>query len=316
MRLDVLLRRLAACPVPAIPLVTIVLVLLMVLTASPLAADEDLRVKSVRVSVEPEYDEPRVLVVQQGTLAGSSFPKEVSFNLPLGVEVTEVCGLKKPQDEHLCQLYETRVEGDSTVLTYKLPVPDFYFEFYYNPVQGVGSREITFSYLPSYPTDNLQVDVQQPLRSSGFAIVPSSGQVSSDGQGFKYYQLSFSGLVPQKPVDVKIFYQKSDDRPSVPKKTGSTTGNPEDRTGLIAVAIGGAGALGFFGYLVVRRRPETVHVRAGRGSAQPVMETRRSAPARPRDRGTAVAFCSKCGVPLHGDETFCSSCGQRIRRPV
>ncbi|MDP2935825.1 MAG: zinc ribbon domain-containing protein [Dehalococcoidia bacterium] len=318
MKTNALFRKLIVRPLAAIPLLALALGLAGAMAVSPLAADEDMRIKSAEVRVEPEYDEPRVLVVNQGTFVGDSFPKEVSFYLPKGVEVTEVCGLKKPQDEHLCQLYETRLEGDATVLTYKLPVPDYYFEYYYNPIQGTGDRAIDFSYRPSYPTDNLQVHVQQPLRSTGFAISPSSSQVTSDGQGFKFYQYNFSDLSPQKPVDLKITYQKSDDRPSVAKqKTGNTsTGGTEDRTGLIALGIGGAGALGFFAYLAVRRRPEAVQVVSRRGNIQPAAAGRRSGagPARGKGRGADPAFCSKCGVPLQGDENFCSGCGQRVRR--
>ncbi len=321
-------QRLLARPLAYIPLIALVLGLASAVTISPLSADEEARITSAYVTVEPEYDDPRVLVISQGTFAGDSFPKDVSFYLPLGVEVTEVCGLKKPQDEHLCQLYETKIEGNTTVLSYRLPVPDYYFEFYYNPIQGTGNREIAYSFVPFYPTDNLQVAVQQPLRSTGFTISPSSSKVNSDSQGFKYYQYNFSGLAIQKPVDLKISYQKSDDRPSVQKQKQASGGggSPDDKTGLVALGIGGAGALGFLGYLAVRRRPETVQVSPRRtGFATPPATRRNNATAsgggRPSQAhakrgGAAPAFCSKCGVALEGDENFCPGCGQPVRRPA
>src|SRR3989304_2886585 len=183
-------QKLIIKPLAAMPLLALALALAGAMFVSPLLADAEMRIQSAEVGGEPEYDEPRVLVVNQGTFTGSSFPKEVSFYLPKGVEVTEVCGLKKPQDEHLCQLFETRPEGDSVVMTYNLPVPDFYFEYYYNPIQGTGDRVVLFSYNSAYPMDDLQVDVQQPLRATAFALSPSTSQVTSDSQGFKYYQYS------------------------------------------------------------------------------------------------------------------------------
>ncbi len=322
------LRTLGRKAAVALPLLALVFGLATALTSSPAGADGDLRIKTAHITVEPEYDEPRVLVIEQGTFASTNFPAQVSFNLPADAEATEVCGLKQPGDEHLCQLFETSVQGNNVVLTYKLPVPDYYFEYYYNPVQGAGDRQIGFTYQPSYPIDGLQVSVQQPLRSTGFTLSPNATQTSSDGQGFKYYQLNFSNLEPQEPVDMKIAYQKSDDKPSVAKKNPSSSGggNPDDKTGLVALGIGGAGALGFLGYLAVRRRPETVQVsprRTGFATAPP--SRRANAPAstggRPsqsrakRVGAAAPSFCSKCGASLDGDENFCSGCGQRVRRP-
>ncbi|MDO8691106.1 MAG: zinc ribbon domain-containing protein [Dehalococcoidia bacterium] len=312
----------------ALPLLALVFGLATALTSSPLSAEGDLRIKNAHVSVEPEYDEPRVLVIEQGTFASNSFPAQVSFNLPAGAEATEVCGLGQPGDEHLCQLYETRVEGNTVVLTYKLPVPDYYFEYYYNPIQGAGDRQVAFSYQPYYPIDSLQVAVQQPLRSNGFTLSPTTSQSNTDSQGFKFYQYSFNNVESQKPVDLKIAYQKSDDKPSVPKKNPSSTGggNPDDKTGLVALGIGGAGVLGFLGFLAVRRRPEAVQVSPRRtGFATATAASRRpdtsatpvSRPSqsRAKGRGAVPAFCSKCGVALDGDETFCSGCGQRVKRP-
>ncbi|MDP2660758.1 MAG: zinc ribbon domain-containing protein [Dehalococcoidia bacterium] len=323
-----LLRIIGLKVTAAVPLLALVFGLATALASAPLSAEGDLRIKNAHVSVEPEYDEPRVLVIEQGTFAGNSFPAQVSFNLPAGAEPTEVCGLGQPGDEHLCQLYETRLDGSTVVLTYKLPVPDYYFEYYYNPVQGAGDRQVAFSYQPYYPIDSLQVAVQQPLRSNGFTLSPTTSQSSTDSQGFKYYQYSFNNLESQKPVDLKIAYQKSDDRPSVPKKNPSSTsgGNPDDKTGLVAMGIGGAGVLGFLGYMVVRRRPEAAQVsprRTGFATA-PAAPRRPDASATPASRPSqsrakgrvaAPAFCSKCGVALDGDETFCSGCGQRVKRP-
>lgn len=303
-------------PLAATALMVLVVIFAVDRYTFPLAAQENLRIKSMQVSVQPEHDDPRVLVIQQGEIGGGAFPQEVNFYLPKVVEVTEVCGLKKPADEHLCQLYQTRPEGDATVLTYKLPVPNFYFEFYYNPVQGLGERAIDFNFRSFYPVDDLKMDVQQPLRSTGFVLTPASSQVSTDGQGFKYYHYSFSTLSPQTPVGLKIAYQKEDERPSVPKRNAGSTGveGIDSRTGLIALAVGGAGVLGFFGYLAVRRRPASAPVARQRSNVPMSGGGRGSGPARPKGKGAVAAFCVNCGTPLQEGGSFCASCGSRVRR--
>lgn len=285
---------------------------LSMLLVRPVAADETLSINKLKVQVMPEYDEPRVLVIYQGEFDGpADFNKKVSFKLPKDADVAEVCGLKKPNDEHLCQLYETTRADDGLILTYNLPVRDFYFEFYYNPVQGAGERNIDFNFVGTYKTESLELEVQQPLRSSDFKLQPEAQQVS-DAQGFKHYTYSFQKVEPEKPVLLKMSYSKQDSNPSVAKvKQGAapaSTGGLE--IGTVGLVVGVVAVLGVAVVFMVRKRsplaPEpaishTYVTNGGRGRANP------------RASGTSVRFCTSCGASVGSGDSFCRSCGKKIR---
>ena len=288
---------------------------LVLLGAGPAAAEPGgLRISDLRISVWPEYDEPRVLVMYEGKLGpGISLPQKISFRVPRGSEISETCGLKKPNDEHLCQLYETAAEGDWTVVSYEVPVPDFFVQIYYNPVSGAGQRAFDFGFAPTYPVDNLQLEIQQPARSSDFALTPTTQNTAADQQGLKYYRYDFKDLPVDKVVGAKITYTKADARPSVNKppeqQAGATSSAVSDASRftwiIVAVAMVGAIALVLVRQrLRVRPEPGSAMVwqTAGPGSGSGTA-TRES----PRPR----AFCTHCGHRLRPGDHFCAECGVR-----
>ncbi|MBI2954549.1 MAG: zinc ribbon domain-containing protein [Chloroflexi bacterium] len=303
-----------------------VLTAMSMLSARPVAAEETLSINKMKVEIMPEYDEPRVLVISQGDFNGpTDFNKKVSFKLPKDADVTEVCGLKKPNDEHLCQLYETTKVDDGLIVTFNLPVRDFYFEFYYNPVQGAGERNIDFNFFGAYKIESLALEVQQPARSSDFKLQPEAQQVS-DAQGGKHYTYSFQKVEPDKPIALKMSYSKQDANPSVPKvKQGTapvSTGGPE--MGTMGLVVGIVGVLGIAVVLMVRKRspfaPEpaasyTYVANAGRGRAtsRTTSPTPRASGPTPQVSGGTARFCPNCGASVGPGDSFCHSCGKKMR---
>ena len=75
--------------------------------------------------------DPRVLVMYEGEFnVDTPFPQPVAFPVPLGSEINQVCALQPPNDEHLCQLYETLTEPDNLLVVYTLPIPTYFLEYY------------------------------------------------------------------------------------------------------------------------------------------------------------------------------------------
>lgn len=272
------------------------------------AESASLALKNIKVSVWPEYDEPKVLVTYEGEFGGATFPQEVQFRLPAGAEAAQVCALKKPADEHICQLYQIKPEGDGLLLTYTLPIPTFFVEFYYYPLQGAGPRDIDFSFRPLYPVESLELEVQEPLRAAEFRLAPPSSTVSSDGQGFRYYHYQYSNLPSEQPVQVKIAYSKADANPSVAKRQpgGAAPGGLGYGLGL-PLALGGAVVLAVLAAWVLGHRAR------GRVSVPQAAPAWRGAGTGPEKK--AGVFCTQCGQALRREDNFCPRCGRKARRP-
>lgn len=289
------------------------------------AEESGLRVAQMKLSVWPEYDEPRVLAIYDGELTDKTgYPKKVSFRVPKGAEVSQVCGLSD-KGEHLCQLYEVKEEADYKVVTYELPVPHFFMEYYFNPVGSEALRDIAYDFSSVYPVDKLDIEVQQPLRSSDFAMTPLTTSTSSDNQGFKYSLLNYGRINADQKVDLKISYSKQDSRPSVPKKQqGAPAGGGVDTSNLNMWALlGGSALLGLMAYYVISRRPgRLIPQSAGYGGkaggqgnySKTVVYSRPAGRSKGGSKAQGAAqFCTGCGNPIEAGDRFCARCGKRAK---
>ncbi|MHB1006014.1 MAG: zinc ribbon domain-containing protein [Chloroflexota bacterium] len=299
--------------------------LLAVMAVGPVAAaNEQPTAKRMKVSVWPEYDEPRVLVIYEGEFADSgSFPRKVSFRLPAGADINQVCALKTT-GEHLCQLYETEKDATGATITYDLPIPTFFLEFYYNPIQGAGQRSIPYEFTPLSPIDTLTLEVQQPARATNFVLTPQASSTQSDTGGLKYHLTDYTKVAPNSTIKATVTYGKPDDKPSTEKKEPQQSGAGPSRAdsfgsmGMI-FGFGAVAVVGVVGFSAYNRRwrhplPAPAHGTLARPSAAP-----RALPgpvARDGDkRGKGiVSFCASCGEHVGPTVRFCPYCGEPVAR--
>lgn len=298
-------------------LASVALAMALLVAAPAGAAPEQPAAKRMKVSVWPEYDEPRVLVIYEGEFAdGGSFPRKVSFRLPAGAEVSQVCALK-PGGEHLCQLYEIARDENGSTLTYELPIPTFFLEFYYNPVEGAGERSIPYEFTPLSAVDSLQIEVQQPARATDFALDPPTSSVQSDGVGLKYFLYDFGRAAAGVPVKVGIRYAKPDANPSTEKRLPAPAAGAggDGSFAVVWVVIGvGVVAVGIIvGYSLYSRRPTRPRYERAHGGGRPLAPSQVPASSRGKPKG-GIRFCSTCGDSVGPGARFCASCGEPVRR--
>lgn len=302
------------------------------------ASDQAPTIKTMRLSLWPEYDDPRVLVIYQGEFADAgSFPQKVQFPTPVGAEINQVCALQQPGNEHLCQLYDTVAGEDNTLgISYTLPIPTYFLEYYWDGVKGAPDKSFSFKYVSPYAVEKLFVEVQQPLKATNFKLDQTYASMTSDSLGMKYYNYTFTNVTPGQVISLDAAYTKEDNKPSV-KKQGATGGTGSVNTTAL-VGIGAAALVVFvIGFVAFKRKPARAPVRASqarRAEAMRRAEARRApAPEPPRQQRSAPppstpkqgaaapqapqggSFCGKCGTQLHPGDAFCHACGQKARRP-
>lgn len=319
----------------------VALVVMLAAMTVPAQAAE-LKATQMKVSVWPEYDDPRVLVIYQGDLDPSvQLPVDVTYNIPKGAEIGMACEVDSGGG-HACKPYTLVDKGDYQALTYKVEAEHkIFFEYYYDAfAAGTEARAFDFVLRPGLAAATTTIEVQEPLRSTGFTLDPALSEVTTDSEGLKYHLQDFSALPVDDPFTVKVAYSKTDANPSVQKASNdsaqpgqaSAAGSGGNNNALfIVLAVLAFGTLVFGGYKAFR--PATAS--SNRGNRSSASRPARSRTPRgrgveggppPRDRsgsktdGTSKRggvgtdskskFCVSCGTQLHREDRFCSECGE------
>lgn len=187
-------------------------------------AEDGLSIGRMRVMIWPEYDDPSVLVVYDGRFTGDSkFPTTTDFFIPKGAIINDVCSLS-PGGQHFCQLYDIK-EGDKyDTVHLSLPFSNFYLSFHLAPIDlETAERRIEYVIKANHPIGSMEVDIQQPLRSSTFAISPSGGK-EHNKKDFNHFTYTLENIPKGEDRIFKIGYVKKTKEPSVDVKFASMTG--------------------------------------------------------------------------------------------
>jgi len=247
---------------------------LLTFSAPVLSAEEDLSIGRMRVMIWPEYDDSGVLVVYDGRFVeGVKFPTKTKFFIPKDVVVNDVCSLS-PGGQHFCQLYEIEKGPVQDIVNLSLPYSNFYLSFHTPPLDLKSeNRVIDYKLMANHPIRNLEIDIQQPLRSAEFRFSQSGGKtpgVEAPGvevkekKGFKHYQYTLKNIAKGEQRVLKIRYVKKDGKPSVDIKFASMSGprvwgSPYEtqrkvKTLIYVLFATGAAAVGGVAWIVIWRR--------------------------------------------------------------
>ncbi len=202
----------------------IVVLLMFPQLAAEARAEDDLSIGRMRVMIWPEYDDPSVLVVYDGRFADDSkFPTTTDFLIPKGAIINDICSLS-PGGQHFCQLYDVS-EGDKFDTAHlSLPFSNFYLSFHLAPIDlDTAERRIEYAIRANHPIDRMEVDIQQPLRSTNFVISPVGGEPHKK-KDFNHFTYVLEDIAKDENRVFNIGYVKDTEEPSVDVKFASMTG--------------------------------------------------------------------------------------------
>ena len=277
-----------------------------------------LHITRLQLSVWPEYDDPRVLVIMRGELApGVPFPTQINLPVPPDAEIIGA-GMISELGELLLQPHRVVSGGTSPTLEITLPSRRFFAELYYDPFETSGdTKRFSYTFRAPYPIGQLDVDVQQPYTASDFAVEPPAMTQESEGRDTTYHRFAYRDVAPGQETSFVVSYVKADEQPSVPKADkpqadGAEHKGPQDRKVIYSAVLAGVVAAYVLAYLLwvaYRRR------RTGVTAAEPATLAI-SAPPTPTPAAPATSnFCSQCGRALNTDYAFCPGCGHAITTP-
>lgn len=256
-------------------------------TAFAQSSTEPAGFKNVTLWINPEYDDPRLLVMLEGKIVGIAAPTQVRFLVPEAAEMYSA-GSKDAQGKYSGGppgRVPSQIPGWDEI-SYILKTDTFRVEYYDPIIAGQPDKKISYDFRWLYPLSDLRVVVQEPKKSSNFSVAPNGG-TTTDPEGFAVHTYSYRNLMTaDKPLHFDIGYTKSD-----PNKSGLILG--------LVVGIVLAGALVWF------LRPErklAYSAKPAAGSGQIRLNKR---------KGAGKRFCGQCGQPLDGPSKFCPHCGNK-----
>src|SRR5215813_12421765 len=179
----------------------------------------DLVMARLRLSIWPEYDDPRVLIMFRGEMTPrQAFPASITLPIPKGAEIIGA-GMVSEQNELLLHPHQVLPGNTQDTLQLNLPVPRFFVEFYYNPFTTSGpEKRFVYPAPTTYPIELFEVDIQQPLKSTAFTLDPAPMERTTDNQGFTYHQFTYRDVGKGQSQTFTIAYTKTQSTPSVSKQ--------------------------------------------------------------------------------------------------
>jgi mono/diheme cytochrome c family protein len=299
------------------------------------APTTDLVMARLRLSIWPEYDDPRVLIMLRGEMTPrQAFPASITLPIPKGAEIIGA-GMISEQNELLLHPHQVLPGDTQDTLQLNLPVPRFFVEFYYNPFTTSGAeKRFVYPAPTTYPIELFEVDIQQPLKATAFTLDPAPMERMTDNQGFTYHQFTYRDVGKGQSQIFTIAYIKTVTTPSVSKQQPTPQPTEKARTRsdntLVVLSILAGAILLFAGCAWLIQRSQRQHMPTTtapapsvpmsdtllallRDDAQP-QETARADVPPMLSQTKAINFCANCGRKLLPDDRFCSECGKPIKR--
>ena len=256
------------------------IVTVMSLLLPQMVLAQEPKIATMKISVMPEYDDPRVLAIFEPVLSpDTKLPLTAQFNIPKSAvkpQIGMACEVPKGQG-HRCKIYNTKDNGKFTELTYKVDQSrNLFLEYYWNPFKNkTGKKSFKFDYIPAYDVGHLEIEVVEPKTATDFKLTPTTNDIGTSNEGLKTHVYTFNNLKKDQPVTINASYVKNDAQPSVTKRLGASSnqGEGEKKSGasrtqiatvlsLILIIIGGGIGLSYW-------RVKTVGAGSGRPMPKP-----------------------------------------------
>ncbi len=239
-------------------------------------------IERLEISLWPEYDDPRLLVIYRGELAEDP-TSPLAFTIPSTAQIHAVAHVG-PAGTLLADDWQLLPSDSNQIVLFTPGSRRFQVEYYDDVIGTAPERSFVFRFRSDrYEIKNLEIEVQQPLRATGLQASPALEPQGTDTRGFSYFGRRVGAVSPGTLIEQRVSYRKTDTLPSL---------RPAAQTSIFLWTVLGVGlavaALGAIIIVWVRQRRQ--------------ISSTQQRPAQ---------FCAHCGRSFRANEQFCPQCGQR-----
>ena len=296
---------------------------------SSVRAQNALEIDKMQIDLWPEYDKPDVLVIYRITFAATStMPAQVNLKIPKAAAGPASLAMKDVDGLLYNLKFDQAVEGDWIRISFTAPATEIQLEYYDPGLNRNGAeRRFTFHWPGDYRVRSLLLRIQQPVNASAMQMVNTPLKMDAGaqaGDGLVYYNVPIDGVVEAGvPFNTTFSYTKPDSTlsssqaPVQPVRTTSGS-SAALNSGLIAtnnyIWMGlSAGLVLILAGLLWFYQQRRVNLAAAstnrRRHTYPPREKSTSAPA----SSNGTIYCHQCGKRANPGDTFCRSCGVKLR---
>ncbi len=301
---------------------------LLICLAAPVFAQEPTGLKSLRIALWPEFDDPRLLVIIDGETNQPG--QTVVIPVPAEAEVNAVAAAGA--DGNLLNLQWENVKGTDggNAVSFKPAQTGFRLE-YYVPLITKGSQRLANFNLPASYVNATKVDIEAllPPSATNIGSDPAMQPSSPSDNGGKVYLRSIGAEAGGAAIKQNLTYDnptgalgvaedaratqapaQATPAPAPATATGSGTSSRTLLIGLLGIAAVLLVGLGLFGLWRTRQAP------AEPAAAVPARTARAAKTAGAKPAAGAAGsdrFCRQCGTEFQREDKFCRSCGATRR---
>ncbi len=293
-------------------------VLLLWLIASPSTADAQggIKLKSIRIELWSEYDQPSMLVIHEFTVDQSTaLPAQVTLRFPKDSNLNAVAYLDNTGKLIDAEYTGPAEQGNWQTVTLKVTsYAPYRIEYYQSLTRSGNQRSFSFRWFGDYAVDEFTVTMQIPADSTNIAADPEFTSTATSEDGLSLVgTVTRNGLKMGQANDFKIQYDRESD--AVAKQSNSVNiqpaapinANTEGRVSIdnLPWIIGGFGlaliGMALFFYFRSTQTPERK------------LRRRRRVAVNTEESAEEQAYCHECGARAHAGDRFCRTCGSKLR---
>jgi hypothetical protein len=288
----------------------ILLVAFILLVPTPVRAQGSTALKSLKVELWSEFDQPSMLVIHEFEVTDATqVPVTLDLPVPDGANITAVA--YESGGQLLLANYQNKpiATGTGQAITLFVTERTKYRVEYYLPLERSGNkRTFTYQWKGAYAVDDFNIAVRVPQDSTDIKASPVIPFIQD--QPFLSGGAKVSGLQQGQTYNLKLEYSRASEA-SVATPSSSqvepvapVNEKTEGRSTLnnLPLILGGFGAVLILVALVYFLR--------GQSTTRTTKPRKRSGQAQDSETQT---YCHECGARAHENDRFCRTCGSKLR---